>query len=357
MVTLLEDQAEPPAAPAHGERRLAKLVALVLAVLLVAELASRLLAHDLPEPLVWHSFEVQTKVHQMDALSKRGGVDMVFVGTSMVNTDIEPTEVVRQLGGGLTVYNAAIGSAIPRMNEAWVKDVVLPRLHPKLLVLGVTSFDFTDSGVGRTVFWDAFRASAGGRQAMHGATVVQRLDRRLARYSSFWDHRFELRNPHDLKGALEGHKPPADPEATSLEPDGRSSFLQTQQFDNRRAGANADVSSWAPGTKDPAALAALVNDARAAGAKVAIIDMPVTDEFIARHPHGPADYQAYLRLLHGLADSQAVPVLQMDQLRDHALFADEVHLNVTGALPFSSRVADWLKANHLTDGLGVPGQK
>jgi hypothetical protein len=305
--------------------------AVVVAVLLVAEVGTRAIDDHLPPPLLWHSFEAQKKVAQIDRLRRRGGVDVALTGNSMMNVGIDPLVFERDAGGGVTAYNSSLSSAIPRMIEPWMLDVVLPRLHPKLVVIGVTSFEFTDSGTARTAFSDAFMRSDAARQAMGREGVMQRADRWLRGRSAFWAHRFELRKPRNVIDAIRGERPPVAPEVVATTDVGYSSFLNTQTFEARVQGAGLDVGAWTPGRKDPAALEALVRGTQRDGAKVALVSMPITNEYVARHPRGESDYQSFLVALRALGQRTNVPVIEVDVGRDHRWFADEVHLNRTGS--------------------------
>ena len=82
---------------------------------------------------------------------------------------------------------------------------------------------------------------------------------------------------------------------------------------------------------DAAALGRLIEGARADGAKVLLVDMPVTDEYVAKHPNGEADYQTFLAALRELAKANDAPLVELDTMRDHSLFLDEVHMNLKGA--------------------------
>jgi hypothetical protein len=316
-------------------------VAVMLAVVLVLELGIRLLASHLPEPLVWHSYETQRKVHQMDELAKKGGADIVFVGSSMMDTGLEPNTIQARLGGRTVAYNASLASSIPRMTELWALDVVLPRLHPKVLVLGVDSFDLADTPSNRTVFYDAFVRSAGGRGAIGRDGVLQKTDRWLSDRLALWNHRFELRDPKAVVKAVFGRPPAQDREAAALEANGRQTLGQDQQFVDR---AGLDTSHWALGTKDSAAIDRLIARAESRGTKVVLVDLPVTNEFVARHPHGQADYDTFRTALQAQAHRDGAELILMDSLRDESLFGDELHLNRRGAQVFSTELAHSLQS-------------
>ena len=327
-------------------RNLAGVVVVVVAVLAVAELGTRAIDANLPQPLAWHNFETQKKVGQMNRLRAAGGADVVFLGNSMMNVGVDPA-VVDDAVPGIHAYNASIGSAVPRQTEPWALDVVLPRLHPKLAVIGVTSFEFTDTGLGRTAFLDAFLASRGAKQAMGRESTTDRVDRWLRARSAFWDHRFELRKPRVVIDAIRGRKPAETREVATISPLGYEGYLNTQRFENRVLGAGLDVSKWAPGTRDVGALDRLVRGLQARHVVVALVSMPVTAEYIAGHPHGMADFDRFSEMLRGLAQRDGAALIELDLGRQHQYFADEVHLRRTGNEEFTRQLLGELRARNL----------
>lgn len=317
-------------------RRPVGIAVVALLVLGGTEGASRLLDDRLPEPLEWHSYEAQRKVEQMDGL-RGAGIDVVVVGNSLSN-GIDPAtlDAVRP---DLHAYNAGLAAGIPRLMEPWLLDVVLPRLHPQLVVLAVSSVDLAVDSPARRTFFDAYVASAGARAAAGTESVIEALDRRAGELSTFWDDRFALRDPGTLLDALEGTPPMVPPELAFLGPDGRSHYVETQRFEQRNPNFNPAVQDWAPGTDDADAIRRIAAGVRAAGAELVLVSMPITDEYVALHPHGEADFAEYVSALEALGAELDVPVLEHHDLRDHAWFADTAHLNVYGARAFTTLLA------------------
>ena len=331
-------------APTRRGQRLLAIGGVMLALLLVLELGARAIEGRLATPLVWHTYEAQRKVEQMDARATTG-VDVVFLGSSMSNTAMIPSLFESTVGGGITAYNAALNSGTPRLSEAWGLRVMLPRLHPKLVVIGVSSADMTDNGAGRTVFFDAMRDSPGGRESLGRESIVDRTDRVLRDHLALWAHRAELRNPTALWDAIRGTKPPGDLGADSLDEQGRMTYFDDWQFDQRPPRARIPgVSEWGLGTQDPGALRRLIAGAQHSGARVVLVDLPVTPEYIAYHPRGDADYQESKRAIGEMARDTGVGLIDLDQTRDHGLFADELHLNHKGATAFTVALTDALRA-------------
>jgi len=311
----------------------------IAAVLAAAEGATRILDCRLPEPLTWHSYDTQKKVQQMDALAKRGGVDIAFFGTSMMNVGVDPALVMDALGGSATAYNASLNSAIPRLTEVWARDVVFPRLHPEVVVIGVASYDLSDTGANRTTFLDAFLDSASGKRAAGEDGVLDKANYWMAQHFELWDYRAELRDPDTLLDALRGKKPVKDKEAVATDALGHSTAVEAQQFVNR---SGLPVEQYKVGTADADALRRLISYAEKQGSRVVLVDMPVTQEFVDRHPDGDATYADFVDRLQALADDMDVPLLRFDSIRDHLLFADQVHLNRSGTEMFTTQLTEAL---------------
>lgn len=331
-------------AEARRRDRILGIAGVVLVLLLVLEVSTRVIESRLPDPLVWHSYETQRKVEQMDDLAATG-VDVVFFGSSMVNAAVIPALFESTAGGGITAYNAALSSGTPRLTAAWGLNVVLPRLRPKLVVIGTSSVDMTDNGRARTLFYDGFRNSPAGLEVLGTEDILDRTDRFLREHLALWAHRAELRDPAALWDAVRGNEPTVDGPTESMDARGHLTNLEAQPFDQRpfRDGI-AGVSVWGLGTEDPGALRRLIAGAEATGARVVLVDLPITAEYIAFHPRGDADYQASKRAIAEMANDTGAGLIDLDQPRDHALFADELHLNGDGARRFTATLANALRA-------------
>jgi hypothetical protein len=340
------DARSAPATPRSGRRRLVAIAALCVVVLVIAELGVRGIAGHLPQPLVWGSAEAQAKVHQMDRLARQGGAPVVFVGTSQVIAGMSPSIVDAALGGRPLAYNAGLSSGFPDLMEPWIRDVVDPRLHPKLMVIGLSSFDVSDaaSPIARA---ETFVASPAGRSAIHDAGPLDTVNWWLDRHSSLWAHRFSLRDPATVLDAIRGKAPSVDAEVPLLEPAG---WLDIHPGSPAIA-PRVPVGNWSVGTTRVAALKRLIAEARGRGIRVVLVDMPVTDGYVARHPHGEADYVTFRAELGQIAAQGGVAELNFDSLRNPSYFGDDVHLNSVGAQVFTTQLVAALQAGHALDGL------
>jgi len=319
----------------------------LLAVLVVAEGGVRVVERRLPRPLVWHSWEAQRKAEQMAAFSRRvPRADVVMLGTSMVNNGIDP-EVFKQLTGarGL-VYNAGLGAAVPAVTRRWEHDVVLPRLHPRRVVIGVSSIDVA-SGVGATSVLDLYRKASAARLAAGTASPIERVDNALAQHSRIWRYRTVLRSPVDLVHALRGKHTPNEGDAIGRF--GRSTIRSRDRYERqRRSRRNAErrnLAGFTIGAQNLRDLTAEIADLRRSGVDVALVEMPVTAEYESFHPNGSADYLRFVAAVDALARRTHTRFLPMrGEITDHALFADDNHLNGAGTRVFTELLARRLVA-------------
>lgn len=327
----------PPGRTPQHRRPLIIVAVLAVAVLLAGELAARALEGRLPDPLVWHTEAAQAKVEQMEAL---GHAEVVAVGSSLVAHGVDPAVLADRLD--VSAYNAGLTAGLPGLTRPWTSQVVIPRLAPELLVVGVGSFDLTDHPSG-AVFRDAFVDSPAGRRVTRSSDLLGDASWWLADHSTLWAHRTRLRQPRTLLSALRGEPAEVDPDVAALGPRGRTARYEDLVFDpHEPAGPGLPVGSWSLGTDQPAALRGLVTDAREAGVEILLVTMPTTDAFVDRHPRGEADHATYVEAVQWLATDTGARLLRFDDLRDPELFIDQVHLNRDGASVFSQRLADAL---------------
>jgi hypothetical protein len=277
----------------------------------------------------------------MDYLARIGGADVVFVGTSLVNGAADAFVAARGVGGGHGAYNAALSAGLPLIMEPWTTDVVLPRLRPKLLVLGLSSMDFADSAAART-FEAALEDSPAGGQALGTESVLEKLDRWVTDRSDLWRHRFALREPRTVLNAIRGRAKTPSGEYGPVRPGGRTAYPQ------RRAGGpvglGPPVQGWRLGRESPAAIRRLIRLAKAREVKVVLVDMPITQTYVDRHPQGERDFRRYVRALRELARSEQVRLLEYSSTRAAHLFVDQVHLRTAAGDAFTERLARQLRA-------------
>ena len=334
--------------PTHG---IALTGILIIVGLLASELLVRLVDDRLPEQLQWHAWEAQHKVDQMDALRRANhGARIVMVGTSAMHFGFDPRSFDAELGGGRIAYNAALPGGVPPITELWASKVVLPRLHPKVLVVSVNSADLNDNGTSQKSFYDFFLTSPAARHLTGTETWLQRINRRLASWSDVWRFRWIIRRPYDLIRALRGEKIPTPGEPVGVDGVGLSRLtahvVATPQRINgfiRRRRTNW-LKNYAVGGTESGALLRLVREARAQGIAVVLVEMPVTQAYVDAHPHGQADIDAFHRTIDGIVSQTGAVYVDASRVApSYDLFADFVHLNAKGSKVFSTFLADKLR--------------
>lgn len=322
------------------------MTAVALAVVILAEMGVRTIADRLPVPLVWHNQEALVRVEYMKAA---GDTDIVFAGSSLAGMAFDPA-LVEELLPGVSAHNAAQSAGLPSLTTPWTLDVVLPRLEPELLVLGVGSFDFYDHSAA-TAFRDAFLNSTGGRHATDPTDTLASLDWWLGARSDLWRHRRELRQPKVLLQALRNQAERLDVLAARVQPTGWSTFEGTPRFDSQGPDADAGLPNqeWTLGTREPAMIETLISEARERSVEVVLALMPTTEAYVRRHPRQELDHDLYVAAASELAKRMAVPLIRLDHVRDDALFGDSVHLNREGAHVTTAMVVDELVERDLVD--------
>ena len=318
-------------------------VIVFVGLLLILEGALHVLEPFLPSPLDWPIANMQAKFEQMTDLADDGQqVDIAFVGSSVVFNGIDPVAFTNA-STGIVGYNAAIAGAIsPRSWRWWTNEVVLPRLQSEIVVIGVASVDL-NSGVA-DVFWGPLTRSRGfGRvetntETSWGSRLEDELDQRIALFRL----RTILREPLRIvvrfgKGdstALDIGPYGTGPVAGKIEP-----YELTESGKRRiKEGELEDFRLQGPDLEE---LEGLVEDLQSQGVGVVLLNMPVTDDYIALHPNGLRDYTRYLGELTDLARRRDIRFLDFGrEVSSLDLFRDPTHLNPTGAARFSRVVAE-----------------
>ena len=321
----------------HGAASSAVRIAVaVLAVLVAGELGARLVEPRLPPAREWPDARHAEKIQQMDALRRTGGVDVVFAGTSQMLYAVDPAALAAE-GVRWTSYNAAIPAAPVEVQRHWLETVVLPRLDPEVVVLGLSMIDVTESSE-RSRFLDAYFGSAAVRDDLLG-----RVQRWAMRWSSLIRNRDALRSPHTAMRAARD---------TALGRVRRSApLLNTLGWGRNNATARYVATPGelrvergvmrgyrlSPGRT--AAIVGLADDLREAGVRLVLIDVPLSEpvlEFLPRRDEAIAGYHRWL-------DSVAAggtPVLRPPaHIRATTNFADTLHLNGAGTAAVTGEIA------------------
>jgi hypothetical protein len=316
--------------------------------LLVFEAGVRAIDSSLPEINAWREPMVAAKVKQMDALRVKGRTDVVFGGSSQMLYAGDPA-MLKSLRVPWNAYNAAFWGAPPVVNEHWLTEVVVPRLRPKTVIMGVSPIDFIEP-VGDAA--QTYFASAAVRDDWLG-----RIERRISSTSALVRHRRGLRSPkavyeaviRRLRGQPGPHMASAGIDAAGRLPccDGFSFNPEAVDVATKEILDEVERSGWPLSDAQLEAFKGTVTTLRSQGAEVLLVDMAISAPLIDLL--GRDEYRDYRKFLRQQARSLEVPVIDMAGGLDRTtFFFDYDHLNRAGANVFNTAVARVLAS-------GTPG--
>jgi hypothetical protein len=217
---------------------------------------------------------------------------------------------------------------------------VLPRLHPELVVIGLSSRELNDHGISQTEQYERYVESIGRAFEIDQPGLSQRIDRAASKVSALVRLRAEIRRPFSVFNQLRG----TATESLVLTEQGATTRLRNMEFHIgevfRERTEDQDLIDYQIGGVEIEALARLIDEIRATGAEVVLVDMPVMEaDYIPMHPNGQADFDAYQAALRQFAldhDVQLATPTNDPWPASH--FADPLHLNQTGV----DRLTAWL---------------
>lgn len=331
---------EPAAASGRRFRWIGVPIVVALAVLVLAEVAVRIGRSHLTEPIVWPSPELQKKYERIGQLagstSTRPGV--VLVGDSMMDAGGDSGALRALTPGASGVYNASIaGETLPVIAD-WTTRIVVPKLHPKLVVIGFSSNELNPHALDAATGAGAYRASRVVRAASGTGGVLDRADAYLRDHSMLYRYRNALRHPFTKRVVDPNVFDPA------LTPAGQDLAFRNlgylEQGGPKQAqavirGVIAALQGFSVNLENVALLQDMIRSIRRQGARVLLVAMPVTADLVRFHPRGEADYQAAMDAFAGAADRSGATFVQPG-VWPNAVFADPVHLNGAGAARLTS---------------------
>jgi len=301
----------------------------LLAVLLVVaagEIAARAIESTDPPLVTWYDAATQQRVPMMDERS----ADVAFVGTSMPWQGFVPATFTE--ADGRTAFNAGLAGAVPVVMEPWILNQVEPRLDPDVVVWGLSSFDFAPN------YGDAQLESY--RSAPETRTgVLAWMDRTGRRFSALIRMRSLMRQPSKLIGAgADETQADIDEAAMITGPDGERLDFNEDKSDRRGSIVTARLKNFEPDPADLDAIRRTATDLNDRGVRLVLVQMPVPDIFIERHPNDRADYAKTGQAIRDLGAELAVDVVSFDGLFDDSSFVDYTHLDE----PSTQQLTTWL---------------
>ena len=324
------------ATPPRARRRLPVPIVAALVVLLLAEIGLRVASPKLGPLNAWNDWEVTRKVEAIDALAAKGGASVVFVGSSMVNAAADPVLYSELSGAKRPAFNAALNGAGTRLFDLWTMHVVVPRLHPKVVVVGLSSRELNDLGSSSEQAYQSVRGSPGGRSVAPDLSPTEWI-LRAGDQSYLVRYRQRLRSPSTLFDI---------PPGAGRNSVGRLGTLAALRIFTRPQYLTEDfhknvvprtLARFAVGGRALDALRHLVDELTAARIRVVLVKMPVTQDAIDAHPHGAEDYRRFEQILATFASQ--TQVIDADAWFDGtAEFADPFHLNSKGRERFTRQL-------------------
>jgi len=326
---------EPPRARRPRNARIRALPLLVaLAFVLLAELGVR--AADPPAPLEWSSAEAQVKVDELAALGRSADIDTVFVGSSVADVAIDPVRFAAESGGGPS-YNAALLGADLRSIEAWVTHVVVPEAAPARVVLALNCREINGAEDAQDDYFRDFVRAPAMARLLGEERTLDRLDRRVGRWSELVRYRSVLRTPWSL---LDDDRR-SGVNLELIEGGYNAAYRERSYPDPARLHEVLFPGDIADFRVDPELVAALdrtLSGLQDAGVDAAVVHMPVTADWLTYMP-GPAAYEECDRVLAASAAAAGATFVE-GRVLDESLFADPIHVNGRG----SDQVTDLLAA-------------
>ncbi len=315
-----------------------------LAVLVVTELGVRIAESRLPEPLEYFSADAQTMARDLDELERRGiRSDLTFVGTSMVRRGIDANRFESELEGVDFAHNVALPGSQAPVVERWLFDEVVPSLHPRRVIWGLSSIDFNAGRTNKTI--ERYERA---RATEHG--IVGSLDRGVA-HLAISAHRDTLRDPYELAQSMQGspvrfdsRRPIGDRAVWELDERPLGPAALDRLRDRHRSEVRDEqLVDFSLGDEELAAFRRAVRRLQNENIEVVIVIMPVPSGFRDLHPGGASQFDEFReRILAETSDLGAAAFDLNDAMADDD-FRDYEHLIPDAARRFSDLLADKLR--------------
>jgi hypothetical protein len=321
--------------------RVRVLLGAILALVAI-EGGSRWVEAAAPVPLRYYDGGMQWKLDHFDALGRPA--DVVFVGSSIVKHGVDPArfEVVDKRHR--RAINMGVNGAGPDVVARMVPEEIVARVHPRVVVYGLSSQD---------LHLNATRAQALERYTEAPATsegLRAGLRRATVEHLALFRIRGTLRDPLGLVrsigrridgGGRPAHEAVAD-EGRFLTDLGYSRRFASRSYSHRIDDAlRRDLHDFRIEPARVRALERLGGALRAEGIDLVLALTPVTEHYRSFHPErGPGRFDAFRADMERIAADLGVGFVDLsDALEGTSSFADAYHLNGRGAARTSELLA------------------
>jgi hypothetical protein len=296
-----------------------------------------------------YHYQFEIKWFQLQRyVQAHGGVDVLFLGSSLVNSGIQPQEVNRafvEASGEpeLRIFNFGVEGLTVQPNSV-VARLLAESFHPGVIIFGTEIRDYAANNGVETA--EKFLSDPWLRYRLGEFSLRGWLAEHSAAYRYFLAYRNWM-----SWGFAESH-------GLVLR---RSAALTADGYDvENRVAERAQLEVDPSNPEDAEALAifagfridegrladlqALLDLQQAAGVRVLVVEMPVTPQFYQLFEQGQAAHDEFVQVVSAqveAAGSVFYPALPEEQLPEDGR-SDRVHLSKYGAAVFSRTLGTWL---------------
>jgi hypothetical protein len=232
------------------------------------------------------------------------------------------------------------------MISTWARRVAVPKLRPDVTVLGVVSREFNPNDPEQQRLTREFFAAPAVRELLGTETILEKAERRLEDVSAIARYRVFVRQPTYLATLIGLKQGPTDTEyGAYVSADGQYQGFLTRTYPDAATIATLfrkrALNDFEIGDQQLATFRSLVTYLKANAKRVIVVSMPITKDYVAAHPRGEADYQAFRRALGRETDDLGVQLVDVG-IWSRKYFADPAHLNARGSARISATLDDVL---------------
>jgi len=338
---------EPTAA---APRRWRTVFAMALVVLLIAEVAARVLGTRLDNP-DWNVPELATHIDNIERITETEGntIDTLVIGSSSPGAGFDPVELTAASDSAGQTYNGNLFGPSMGAIRLVAEDLLLELTDPDTVILGITSRALNDNSVDQARMQDSLVTSVGWRRVEGTASSFDGLNQAAGRISSLVRYRPLLRDPEQVARRLTSPSgPPVNEFGKLTSRDG----LTYELNDSHAAQERSALGNWSidgtPSNGEPSQmdeLRALITTIEGQGRELIIVEMPVlTAPWWSLHPdpeQNRADYEAAIDLLIAETGVEYWDANGEETWTEND-FGDPNHLNDVGAKRLSDLAANYL---------------
>ena len=293
----------------------------LIAPLLCAELALRLVSPSLPSPEPWPSVGIEVKADYAERLVG-DDIDVLFLGSSGTEAGIDPDILLED--HGLSAFNGAGPYSSPMAMERWL-DHSLWALEPDTIVIGLAIWGAPDP-LEKDILANGFDL----------LTDYERETNSLLGLSELWSRRSQLREATDLVG----HSVTA---STYTSRGHLTAYYDGHVTEPEVLSEGRAFPGFSVGNR--AALAGIVKDASDRGASVVLLIEPGGCPDVLSGCANAESEQLAVAAIAEIAESLGTELINgrdFDSPTD--AYADAAHLNARGTVAYTAFIAAELES-------------